>query len=350
MRSFLRLFVLISTTAVMLKLYGQDNAPLQLAQTIPMPHLHGRIDHMGIDTEHQRLFVAGLGNGTLEVLDLRSSKISQTIPGLKEPQGILYVQEIGKLFVTTGGDGKCYVYSGDPLRQVASLEIGDDADNIRYDETAKRLYIGYGSGALAVVDPDTLKRLADIRLAAHPESFQPEKAGPRIYVNVPDARHVAVVDRTKQAVLTTWPLGDLRSNFPMALIESTHRILVATRKPPKLVILDAASGKTISAVDCAGDADDLFYDAGKKLVYVSCGEGVIDVFAVRDSDRCQELTRIQTAAGARTSLWVPQLKQLFLAVPASGGKESAVRIYRTDSHVYLRQSRRLEAMSPQSGW
>ncbi len=329
MRSFFRLFVLISTTAVMLKLYSQDNAPLQMAQIIPMPHVHGRIDHMGIDTEHQHLFVAALGNGTLEVLDLRTAKISQTITGLKEPQGVLYVHDFRKLFVATGGDGRCYVYSGDPLRQVASIEVGDDADNLRYDETAKRLYVGYGSGALAVIDPGTLKHLGDIKLAAHPESFQLEKAGPRIYVNVPDARHMAVVDRSKQAVLATWPLGDLRSNFPMALIESTQRILVATRKPARLVALDSSSGKVVTSMDIAGDADDLFYDSGKKLVYVSCGEGVIDVFAESDPDHYREVVRIPTASGARTSLWVPQMSRLFLAVPNREGNEAAVRVYRS---------------------
>jgi DNA-binding beta-propeller fold protein YncE len=141
MSNVLRWLVLMSAT-----LYAQDNAPLQLAQTISMPHVHGRIDHMGIDNEHQRLFVAALGNGTLEVLDLPSAKISQTITGLKEPQGVLYIQELGKLFVATGGDGKCFVYSGDPLRQIASIQVGDDADNVRYDKAAKRLFVGYGSG------------------------------------------------------------------------------------------------------------------------------------------------------------------------------------------------------------
>jgi YVTN family beta-propeller protein len=292
-----------------------------------MPNVQGRIDHMALDIEHQRIYVAALGNNTLEVLDLRSGKVTQTVSGLKEPQGVVFVPEMGKLFVTTGGDGKCYAYSGDPLLQISVADIGEDADNIRYDGAGKRLYAGYGSGALAVIDPPTLKRLGDIKLAGHPESFQLEKAGPKIYINVPDARQIAVADRGKQNVVSTWPIEKLQANFPMALIEAEHRILVATRKPAKLVIVDSASGRIVAEMDCAGDADDLFYDVSKKFVYVSCGEGVIDVFSERDPDHYQEVVRIPTASGARTSLWVPELNQLFLAAPSRDGRQAAVHIY-----------------------
>ncbi len=320
----------IGAGAMLKDTYSQDSASLRLVQTIAMPNVQGRIDHMALDIEHQRLYVAALGNNTLEVLDLGAAKVRQTITGLKEPQGVVYLPEIRELFVSTGGDGKCYVYSGDPLRQLAVVDIGKDADNIRYDAAARRLYVAYGSGALAAIDPSTLKRLGDIKLAGHPESFQLEKAGPKIYVNVPDARQVIVVDRLKRQVLSTWPLEKLQANFPMALIEASQRILLATRKPAKLVVLDSVSGKIVAETDCAGDADDLFYDPAKKLVYVSCGEGVIDVFSELNPDHYQEVVRIPTAPGARTSLWVPELGQLFLAAPAREGQQAAVRIYRRE--------------------
>lgn len=330
MRKSVLMWLFIAAGAILPSIYSQNNVPLRLIQTIPMPNVQGRIDHMALDIEHQRLYVAALGNNTLEVLDLRAAKVTQAITGLKEPQGVVYVPALGKLFVTTGGDGKCYVFSGDPLRQLSVLDIGEDADNIRYDAAGKKLYVGYGSGALGAIDASTLKRSGDIKLAGHPESFQLEKTGPKIYVNVPDARQVAVVDRLKQDVLSRWPLENLQANFPMALVEADHRILVATRKPAKLVVLDSASGKMITEMDCAGDADDLFYDAEKKLVYVSCGEGVIDVFAKHNPDHYQEVVRIPTAPGARTALWVPELNQLFVAAPNRGGQQAAVRIYRRE--------------------
>jgi hypothetical protein len=175
-----------------------------------------------------------------------------------------------------------------------------------------------------------MKPAGSVKLEAHPESFQLEKSSPRIYVNVPNARQIAVIDRGKQSVLARWPIEQAQANFPMALIEANHRLLVATRKPAKLLALDTANGKVVAEMGCAGDADDLFYDAARKLVYIACGEGVIDVFAERDPDHYQEVARIPTAVGARTALWVPELNQLFLAVPKRAGQESAIRIYQHD--------------------
>jgi len=330
MRKSYLLPLLITAAGAFPPACGQESAPLRLAQSIPMPNVEGRIDHMALDIEHRRLYVAALGNNSLEVLDLRASRVSQTVSGLKEPQGVAYVSDLGKLFVSTGGDGRCYVFSGDPLRQVSMLEIGADADNIRYDATAKRLYVGYGDGTLGAIDASTLKRAGDIGLGGHPESFQLEKAGLRIYVNVPGTRQIVVVDRIRQTVLSRWPLDHVQSNYPMALIERNSRVLLAARKPAKLIAVDTASGKIVAELDCADDADDLFYDPAKRLIYVSCGEGVIDVFAERGPDRYQEVVRIPTVVGARTSLWVPELSQLFLAVPRREGKEAAIRIYQRD--------------------
>ena len=330
MKKSVLILLVVGAGAFLQDIQAQPDAPLRLIRTIPMPDVEGRIDHMALDIAHQRLYVAALGNHTLEVLDLGAAKVSQSVAGLKEPQGVVYVPEMGKLFVTTGGDGKCHVFSGDPLRLVAALEVGEDADNIRYDAARKKLYIGYGNGALGAIDPSTLKQLGRITLPGHPESFQLEKAGSNIYVNVPDARQVAVVDLLKQSILASWPINNAQANFPMALIEATHRVLVATRQPPKFIVLNAASGKSVAEMDCAGDADDLFYDSARKLVYVSCGEGSIDVFAERDPDHYREVARIATAPGARTSLWVPELNQLFLAVPHRGGQQASMRIYGHD--------------------
>ncbi len=330
MRRFCFLCLLISAEAILVSIYPQDKASLRLVQTIPMPNVEGRIDHMAVDLAHKRLYVAALVNNTLEVLDLRAGRVSQTVTGLKEPQGVVFVPETGILYVTTGGDGKCFAYSGDPLSRKAEAEAGEDADNIRYDASSKRLYVGYGGGALGIIDAPALKLEKSIKLEGHPESFQLEKSGPKIYVNVPTARQIAVIDRIKQTVLARWPITTAQSNFPMTLIESSHRILVATRKPSKLLALDTTSGKVVAEMECAGDADDLFYDAAKKLVYVSCGEGVIDVFAERDADHYQEVARVPTAAGARTALWVPELNQLFLAVPKRAGQEAAIRVYQRD--------------------
>ncbi len=330
MKRFALLFLCAVTVDTLPGTCSRGGAPLRLVRTIPMPDVKGRIDHMALDVARHRLFVAALGNNTLEVLDLRSSRVVQTVAGLEEPQGVAYVPGLDRLFVASGGDGKCHVYSGEPLRQLSVLDLGEDADNVRCDAAGGRLYVGYGSGAIAAIDPSTLKRLGSIRLEGHPESFQLEKQGPKVYVNVPDAGQVTVLDRVKLEVLSKWPLNNLRSNFPMALTEGGHRVLIATRRPPRLVVLDSGSGKTVAVVNCAGDADDLYYDEARQLVYMSCGEGVIDVFAEQDVDLYREVARIPTARGARTSLWSPDLKQLFLAVPAGSARPAGISIYQQE--------------------
>lgn len=330
MKNLHLLCLLIAAAGVVVSSSAQEKPPLRLVQTIPMPNVEGRIDHLAIDLAHKRLYVAALVNNTLEVIDLGVGKVVQTITGLKEPQGVVFVPETGTLYVTSGADGKCIAFSGNPLTRTAAVDAGEDADNIRYDAVTKQLYVGFGSGALGVIDAPAFKNAGNVKLEAHPESFQLEKSGPRIFVNVPNARQVAVIDRIRQRVLSRWPIETAQANFPMALIESTHRILIATRKPARLLALDTTSGKVVAEMTCAGDADDLYYDAAKKLIYVACGEGMIDVFAERDPDHYQEVAQVPTAAGARTALWVPELNQLFLAVPRRTGQESAIRIYQRD--------------------
>ncbi len=330
MKGFHLVCLLIPFASFVAGVRAQEKPPLRLVQTILMPNVEGRIDHLALDLAHKRLYVAALVNNTLEVLDLSAGKAIQTVSGLKEPQGVVFVPDTGTLYVTTGGDGKCFAFSGSPLTRRTEVEVGADADNIRYDPAAKKLYVGYGDGALGFLEAPSLKLEGSVKLEAHPESFQLEKAGARIFVDVPNAKQVVVVDRIKQVVLARWPIENAQANFPMALIEASHRLLVATRKPARLLVLDTASGKVVAETECAGDADDLFYDSARKLIYVSCGEGWIDVFAERDPDHYQEVARVPTAAGARTALWVPELNQLFLAVPKMAGHEASIRIYQRD--------------------
>ena len=307
--------------------YGQGNAPLRLAQTIPMPGVEGRIDHLSADTKGQRVFVAALGNNSLEVIDVAQGKRTKSIPGLREPQGVVYIPDLDQIIVANGNDGTVRTIDAKSFMTVSTLMVGGDADNVRFDSSTGRIVVGFGDGALAFIDPKAHKVLGTTKLAAHPESFQLEKLRPRIYVNVPNANHIAVVDSSKQTVITTWPVGQFRANFPMALDEANHRVFVGTRNPAKLVIFDAESGKQITALDISGDTDDVFFDQENKRIYVSAGDGHIDVIGQSDADHYQPITKINTASGARTSLFVPDLHKLFLAVPHRGAQEAAIRVY-----------------------
>ena len=306
---------------------AQAQDTLALEKTIPLPGVSGRIDHLSADVAGRRLFVAALGNNTVEALDLAAGSRIRSLPGFQEPQGLVYIPDLGKLFVADGGDGAVRILGGKSLQVANTVGFADDADNVRYDPAEKQLYVGYGKGALGVVDALGGKRLADVKLDGHPESFQLEKAGSRIFVNVPTAGHIAVIDRRKRSVIAKWPVTQAGANFPMALDEPGRRLFIGCRKPAKVVVFDTATGQASAEFACVGDTDDLFYDAARKRLYISGGEGFISVFDLRDAGRYQQVAKIATAAGARTSLFVPDLDRLYLAVPRRGSQGSEIRVY-----------------------
>jgi len=303
-------------------------APTEPSAKIALPGVEGRIDHMAVDLKGRRLFVAALGNNTVEVIDLAAGNRVYSIPGLHEPQGIAYIPATDRIVVANAKDGSCRIFDGRTFRQTAVVDCKEDADNVRYDPAAGRIYVGYGSGGLAVINLEQGKRIGDIPLAGHPESFQLETAGKRIFVNVPTARQIAVLDREKQAVVSTWPVQQAEANFPMALDEAHHRLLVGCRKPARLLVIDTESGKPVASHPCAGDTDDLFYDAKLQRVYVSGGEGAISVFDQTDADHYRPLATIPTAAGARTGLFVPATGCLYLAVPHRGSQKAEIWVYK----------------------
>ncbi len=326
MRQFY-LVLLVGLLACATTWQAAETSGLQQVQTIPLANVEGRIDHFSVDIQGKRLFVSALGNNTLEVIDLQAGKRATSISGPKEPQGVLYVPGLNKIFVTNAGDGTCRIFDTGSYRPIDTLRFSSDADNVRYDPARKQVYVGYGEGALAIIDAATNKLLGEIPLRGHPESFQLETSGPRIFVNVPTAGHIAVVDREKRAIVATWPIEEARANFSMALDEPDHRLFVVSRRPARLLVLDARSGKVLVRLPSVGDADDVFYDAAHKRIYISGGEGFLEVFKQDDSDHYRRIERIGTAFGARTSLFVPELNRLYLAVPHRGSQGAEVRVY-----------------------
>jgi hypothetical protein len=306
---------------------AQEGTMLQLVQTIPLPDVEGRIDHLAVDLQGQRLFVAALGNNTLEVLDLTAGTRLHTITGLHEPQGVVFLPESNTLVVTNGHTGTCELFDGTTFQHRSTITLASDADNIRYDVATHTLYVGYGAGALGLIDATRAQHRGDIPLQGHPEAFQLEQAGPRIFVNVPSAHHIAVVDRAARAVITTWPLQDAAANFPMALDETHHRLFVGVRTPPLLLVLDTASGKEMARVPTVGDVDDLFYDAPHRRLYIAGGAGGLSIVAQEDADHYTPVATLPTASGARTALWVPALGRLYLAVPHRGTQGAEIRVY-----------------------
>lgn len=327
-------FLTVLIGSVLLGTAWAEQQPTQLVlqKTITLEKIEGRIDHMAADVGGNRLFVAALGNDTVEVVDLKSGKSIQSLSGFAEPQGVAFVPEFDRVFVANGRDGTCRILDGHSLKTISRVQCGDDADNVRYDERARRVYVGYGNGALAILDAKTGAKLTDIKLAGHPESFRLENNSARIFVNVPRAGHIAVVDRDQGKVIRTWALNEAKSNFPLALDEVHQRLFAGCRNPARVLVYELSSSATehfVTTIPISGDTDDLFYDAARRFLYVSCGEGTLEVIGQRDADHYTVLETIPTRPGARTSLFIPELKVLCLALPRRGSQAAEIRVFRT---------------------
>ena len=297
-------------------------APLVLERSIVLKGVNGRIDHLAIDVEHRRLFVAELGAGAVETIDLTRGVSLGRITGLKEPQGLGYLPSRDELVVASGGDGAVRFYRASDLLLVGTIALGADADDVRVDPHSGKVVVGYGSGALAVIDPAARKVVARLVLPAHPEAF--ELDGDRVFVNLPDARRIVAGDLANGRTTASWTAAHAW-NFPMAFDAASGTLAIVYRLPARLQALAAGSGAAKADTATCGDADDVFFDPSRKRLYVICGSGAVDVFAMAHDER---LARIVTPAGARTGLFAPELDRLFVAVRAGLGRGAAIRVYR----------------------
>ncbi len=317
-------------------LLAADQAPsadspqpaLVLDRTIALEGVNGRIDHLALDRDGKRLLVAALGNGSVEVIDLAANKVVGRVSDLPEPQGVAWLASAKQVVVSCGGDGTCRLYDATTLKEIARVHAGEDADNIRVDSRTGLIYVGAAPGLVILeAAASALARRGEIALVGHAESFQLEQDSPRIFVNVPEAKQVQMVDREKRTVIATWNLAEMRGNFPMALDEAGHRVLVACRNPATLLTLDAESGKTLSTTECAGDADEVFFDAARGRAYVIGGEGFIDSMTSQ-ADHEWRRERINTVRGARTGLFDAMTGTIYLAVPRRGEQAAEIRVFR----------------------
>ncbi len=325
----------------------KKSLPLKLTQALPLTGVQGRFDHFTADTANARIFLSALGNDSVEVIDTTRGTRIHSIAGLGMPQGVVYAPEVDRLFVADRvagpqqrdeegkGNVKIFDASTPEFKLVDTIEFHADCDNLRYDPSSKRVYVGFGDGPTAgigMIDATTGKRVGEFILGAHPESFQLEKSGSRIFVNIADANELAVVDR-KSGAVTKWPLKGLASNFPMALDEEHHRLLIGVRVPPRLAVLDTNSGSLIASLPAAAGMDDLYYDANLKRVYVA-GEGSITTFQQNDADHYHLIANVPTTPGAHTAGFFSSVGKkskgggtFVLAVPARGGRVAEVWFY-----------------------
>jgi DNA-binding beta-propeller fold protein YncE len=311
----------VSMSGSIVQAQQREAPPVREVQEIPLPGVQGRLDHFTIDPKRKRVIFSGLGNSTVQVVDVFAGRMIHQIEGLAEPQGVLYLPEWDKLFVANSADGHVSVFDGTNFTLIERIDFGEgsDPDNLRYDAAAKKIYLGFGEGAIAVIDPVTNKRLpTEYKLEAHPEGFQLETKGPRIFVNVADEKKIQVIDR-RTGKLTSWALPAGHSaNFPMILDEANRRVFIGTRKPARLTVLDMDSGKVVASLPTAADMDDMFYDSSRKRIYVAGGEGFLSVVQQVDADHYTDMGKFPTALGTRTGVWYEKRDRLYIAAPPSG--------------------------------
>jgi DNA-binding beta-propeller fold protein YncE len=316
---------------------AQDKEPLYLVQTIPMPNVKGRIDHMDVDAKGKRLFVAGLENGSLEVVDLQAGKWLKSTPGFKKTQGVAYVRSLNKIFVASGDDGMLRVFRGDALDLLDAIKLDLGPNRVVFDPHAELLYVGYGGkdagkdyGEVGVIDAKTDKHIADIKVEAHPSELLLDQSGKTLFVFVSIASKVQVVDTTKREVVSTWPVSSQR-NGDGAFDEKTHRLFIGTRTPPQMVVMDSQTGKEVASLPTVDGMDGVYFDAAHKRVYVSGGrdQGVGYVFAYqqKDAEHYETIAKIPTRPGAGTSFWSPELQRYYVAAPANDNEPAAILVF-----------------------
>jgi DNA-binding beta-propeller fold protein YncE len=320
-----RLLGLLSV-ALALCASGLAAAPLRLAQTVPLTHVKGGFDLMAADVAGKRLFVAAEDNNTIEVIDLGIGKHLRSISGFKEPKWVVYRPESHRLYVSCGGDGSVRILDSRTFEPVKKFEFKEKANNLRYDPKRKELFVGVGKtfGEIAVIDTAQDKVKGEIKLANFPKQF--ELDGNRIYVNVPTANHIAVIDRERMSVIDTWPVTEAKGNVPMGA-DRRHKLLFIGCELGKLVVFDTGSGKSVASVGINAEPDGVHYDAKRKRIYVSCGEGSVDVIGQKQRDNYELVQRVATAKGAATSLFIPELDRLCVAVPQREGQQAEIRMY-----------------------
>ena len=308
---------------------GSRCDPLEIAQTILLPSVEGGFDLMAVDLVGRRLFVAAEDNNTVEVLDLDRGEGVRSVGGIQEPKWVVYRPETHKLYVASGGTGAVKVIDSRTFEELLSIPFKEKANNLRFDPRTALLYVGVGKtfGAIGVIDTQTDQISGTLALAAFPKQFELERAGNRIFVNVPSERHVAVLDRSSGRTIATWAVKEAMGNIPMALDETSRRLYIGCESVV-LVVLDTETGRPVASVVIDQGPDGVYVDSRRRLIYISCASGYLDVIRPQGSDRYERISRIATAPGAATSLWVPELDGLFLAVPKRGTEPAAIRLYR----------------------
>jgi len=295
-----------------------------------MPQITGGMNHLAADAGHNRFFVTAPPDQKLVIVDLRAGKVFGIITGYK-PAAARFAPDLNQLCVS--GAKAVTIYDGDSFAVLGKIALNGGVDELQYDAHTHRLYAGIQDAAhpaIAVIDLNSRKLLTYIKLSAKPQGFVMNASGTRLYANTTTADSVTVIDCQKLSVIAEWKLTSAQSNCPIALDNKTHRLFVGCRKPACLLILDAYTGKPIASIATGGGTDDMGFDPFADNVYVSCATGVITVIHEDNADQFSKLADVSTPLKSRNSLFVPELREFFLAVPRQQNAPAELRLYKAN--------------------
>lgn len=313
---------------------GNPSSPaVALLKTIPVPPVEQRFDHLSIDLKTDRLFVSATGNNSIYVIDLSTDKISNIIDGLNDPEGILFIPGLDELIVGNQGNGVVDFFNGSSFGLIKSIKVGSIADNIQYDALTNTVYVGYGNdtvSGLAVINASSNTQIGNIALNdGHPEAFQIDANNSRIYVDDPATVSIDVINMQDNSLIEKWQLLNPPDYYPdtMALDQKDHLLFVGSQNPSVMVVYDTNTGKAVANMTINSIVDDTYYDSVHKLILASCGGGYVDVIKQQNIDSYQMIETLPTGFFAKTSLFVPQLNEYFVAAPQTDNSSARIYVY-----------------------
>jgi DNA-binding beta-propeller fold protein YncE len=283
---------------------------LKQLKDVTVQNIEGAVQHMAADIKGKRIFLAATSNNTIEVFDWQTLQHLNTISGLAQPQDLVYLPDSDHLLVSNAADGTLRTYDTKTFKLLDSKPMGGDANRIGVTANGKFVMVGWGVNGLAIVDTESGKR-ANVQLKSHPEAFQLDASGNRMFVNLPGVGEVAVVDRRSQTVTESWSIRQ-HENAAMALDEASHRLFVVCRRPSKLLVLNTDDGAIVASMATVADADDVFYDQKRKRIYVVGGEGQIAAYKQGSPDEYLTLSRTETIEEGRNGLFVPEWNRIYV--------------------------------------
>jgi hypothetical protein len=330
--------------------YSEDKVTLRLVQTISVPGVIGRLDHMAVDLDKKRLFLAAVDNGTLEVIDLDAGKVINSLLGIKDTQDALFLGgHFNKLYVSSL-DGTLRIFQGETFRLVQALKLEPDPNRLLYDPATDLIYFGYG-GQNAGFDTYERVGIMQAKRGAQSDQFVSDMIAPthrpghlaelamdedgRLLVCDSRADLIFQFDTRKRELIKSWPAhGDGAGD--MSLDRPRHRLFVGTRIPPEMTVYDSRSGKEIVSLPGPETMDGVFYDPELKRIYMSGGRwygtpqaspGWVYVYQQRDADHYELISKIMTRPGSGTSLFVPRVNRLYVASQRIGDQEAAILVF-----------------------